>query len=416
MRLFAYDTCTATTVAERWVDGARRHPELLEFRGDAVGNVRTGLDNGGDGSASGTAHLYEPALRSENFAVLATDPSVTTTGSWLTFGAAGDLGGSHLLNHPPGPAGQRDDPVPRHAPSSSPPRDVNLGEGRIEVDGVDAGRVSFVGPERVDGVEVFDTGELAPGDHTIKMVPLSGYTVFNALLVEDLLEPLCGGRRADGRRPERLARPDRHRRPGSRGDGGGRAVRRRRRAGRSRAARRQSAQDGDRAARRGRRLRGPRPAIARRRAWSSAQTRRSCSTARSDLIRGRSRERTRSRSRDRSQTRAESGHESEDPPRQRRPDARPRPRGEAGDDPLPGGRRRLPPRHPRACHGESPRRPPHGCGDGAEDGPRRRAGGRHGDAAARARRAARRPPADARREGDGTRRRRRRHPQRFASP
>ncbi|MDO8186315.1 glycosyl hydrolase family 28-related protein [Conexibacter sp. JD483] len=193
MRLFAYDTCTNTTVAERWVDGARRHPELVEFRATPCGNVRIGLDNGGDGSATGTGHLYELALRSENFAVLATDPTVVTTGSWLTFGAAGDLGGSHLLNHPPDqPASVT---IPFHGTRGVflASRDVNLGEARIEVDGVDAGRVSFVGPERVDGVEVFNTGELPPGDHTVKMVPLSGYTVFNALLVEDQLQPLVPG-------------------------------------------------------------------------------------------------------------------------------------------------------------------------------------------------------------------------------
>ncbi|MDW5592908.1 glycosyl hydrolase family 28-related protein [Conexibacter stalactiti] len=193
LRLFAYETCTGATIAERWVDGARRHPELLEFRASACGNVRIGLDNGGDGGATGTAHLYELDLRSENFAVLATDPTVTTTGSWLVFGAAGDLGGSHLLNHPPEqPATVT---IPFHGTRAVflASKDVNLGEAEMSVDGAVVGRVSFVGPERVDGVEVFNTGPLAPGDHTITMRPLSGYSVFNALLVEDQLVPIEPG-------------------------------------------------------------------------------------------------------------------------------------------------------------------------------------------------------------------------------
>jgi hypothetical protein len=193
VRLVVRDRCDGEVVAERMVDAVEWTRVELSFAvtANACGGVRVGLESADH--LPGWALIDDVAhqVSYEGSWIDSADPRVRLTGSWGVYPGAQDIGGSHLVgfargaNLTVGFAGTR--------AILMGTRDRNLGMGDVYIDGVRHGTADFYAATRVDGVAVYDTGPLPPGDHVFELrttgtknpASTNIYTVFDALVLEE---------------------------------------------------------------------------------------------------------------------------------------------------------------------------------------------------------------------------------------
>ncbi|MPZ96990.1 MAG: hypothetical protein GEU96_19280, partial [Propionibacteriales bacterium] len=192
-RFVARSRCDGSVIDEQVVDARHWSHVTLAFdvTSRACGGIRVALE--AEPGQPGWALVDDIAHQSsyDGSWIDSADPRVQLTGRWSTYAGSSDVGGNHLV----GLAAGADLRVPFTGTRGQllATRDVNLGKADIYLDGVLHGTADFYAPTRSDGVVVYDTGALPPGDHVLELKttgtknPASTniYTVFDALLLPD---------------------------------------------------------------------------------------------------------------------------------------------------------------------------------------------------------------------------------------
>lgn len=192
VRVVVRNRCDNQTIAEQVVD-SRRWTEVHLAFDVAAGQLRCGGVWVGVESIPGQpgwALFDDVNLRTtvdENL-IDSADPRVKKVGSWGTYAAATDVGGTHLVGFSAGANLSLSFTGTRARLLGT--TDVNLGKADIYIDGALHGTADFYSTRRLDGVVVYDTGTLPAGTHTFELRttgtknPKSTniYTVFDALL------------------------------------------------------------------------------------------------------------------------------------------------------------------------------------------------------------------------------------------
>lgn len=192
-RLVARRLCDDVVLAEQLVDAATWTTATLSFDVTTrdCGTIEVGLESVGSDPGWAMIDDITHTTTHEGSWIDSLDPRVQKTGRWTTYSGAQDIGGSHLV----GLAAGANLTVPFTGSRAQlfGTVDVNLGKADIYLDGVLHGTADFYAASRVDGVSVYDTGPLTPGDHVFELrstgtknpASTNIYTVFDALVLDD---------------------------------------------------------------------------------------------------------------------------------------------------------------------------------------------------------------------------------------
>ena len=194
-RLFAYDSCTERVLAQTSVAADSVERASLFFRVDAdCGNIQLGIETSGSGA---WALMDNVVLTNAVQAIDNDDPRIVYTGTWKTYVNAGAWGGTNAIARNVGSV--VDIPFTGTRGVLLALKDYNLGMANAYLDGALVTTADFYAPTKQTGKLIYDTGELADGDHTIRIQftntknPLSTGTiiVFDALLMPTVLPDLA---------------------------------------------------------------------------------------------------------------------------------------------------------------------------------------------------------------------------------
>lgn len=185
-RLYAHDTCTNTTLAQTTVSNTTaRRISLPITVTSSCGRVHVGIDRGT--ATSGWALIDDVALRGQ--VVGNEDPAVRTVGTWgRDWGS--DMGGTH--HHDNGTGNTITIPFTGTRGRVIAPKQPGYGIASVSVDGGTPVTVDLYAGSNRWAQQVFDTGVLPYGRHTIKLTVTgtknassSGtWVAFDALLVD----------------------------------------------------------------------------------------------------------------------------------------------------------------------------------------------------------------------------------------
>lgn len=190
-RFVARSRCDGSVIDEQIVDHQDWTTIGLSFNvtSYACGGITVGLESAGEGSWA----LVDDIIHETDYEgswIDSTDPRVRLAGRWATYSGAQDIGGSHLVGLAAGANLTVDFTGTRARVMGT--KDVNLGKADIYIDGVRHGVADFYRSSRVDGVVVYDTGELPPGNHVFELrttgtrnpASTNIYSVFDALVLD----------------------------------------------------------------------------------------------------------------------------------------------------------------------------------------------------------------------------------------
>ncbi|WP_219950603.1 Ig-like domain-containing protein [Salinibacterium sp. M195] len=164
-QLFAYDTCAAKFLGQRSVSASVAERISFHFRAESdCENVQVGIQTAGDGA---WALIDNVVLDSVVDAIDNDDSTVAYTGSWTTYSNAGAWGGTNAIARNAGAAVEI--PFTGTRAVLLALKDHNLGIARIYLDGDFVGDADFYAPTKLTGKLIYDTGELADGNHTIRV-------------------------------------------------------------------------------------------------------------------------------------------------------------------------------------------------------------------------------------------------------
>lgn len=185
-RLYAHDTCTNTTLAQTTVSNTTaRRVSLPITVTSSCGRVHLGIDRGT--ATSGWALIDDVELRGQ--VVGNEDPSLRTVGTWgRDWGS--DMGGTH--HHDNGTGNTITIPFTGTRGRVIAPRQPGYGIASVSVDGGTPVNVDLYAASNRWAQQVFDTGVLPYGRHTIQMTVAgtknaasSGtWVAFDALVVD----------------------------------------------------------------------------------------------------------------------------------------------------------------------------------------------------------------------------------------
>lgn len=191
-RFVARRTCDNQVLAEQVVEAETWTTSTLSFDVTTrdCGTVEVGLEAAGSSAGWAMIDDITHTTAYEGRWIDSLDTRVQKVGRWTTYSGAQDIGGSHLV----GLAAGANLTVPFTGTRARlfGTVDVNLGKADIYIDGVLHGTADFYAARRVDGVSVYDTGPLAPGDHVFELrttgtknpASTNIYTVFDALVLD----------------------------------------------------------------------------------------------------------------------------------------------------------------------------------------------------------------------------------------
>ncbi len=203
-RLFAYNSCTQKTVASKPVRSADWQTVALTFAAKGTcSNYQVGIESGD--STSGWARIDSVSLTGE--IIDNENPAVKYSGKWHLITDLDFLTSGEVPNPVASIRGQH-----RTAQSSGATveipfegtrakligvRDKNLGKAKVYLDGIYQQTIDFYNPQIQYRHEMYDTGDLTPGAHSINLEAIwtqnsdsSGPSiVFDALRVSPLREP-----------------------------------------------------------------------------------------------------------------------------------------------------------------------------------------------------------------------------------
>ena len=171
VRMFVLNTCTGRTIASRTAASTTPETVALDFTAEGTcGNYHVGFDRDGarGQDAHGWALVDDADLTVRDTVIDDRDPAFTYSGSWSAM----------TLRNP-----FADDYHQALAPAATATvaftgsrgllfglRRSEQGEGDVYLDGVYERRVDFYNRAFVDHQEVFDTGPIADGPHTLTVV------------------------------------------------------------------------------------------------------------------------------------------------------------------------------------------------------------------------------------------------------
>lgn len=198
MHALVRDTCSGDELARRVLSpSSRTHLELRFSLAQTCGNVRMAFRATDDSATDDTgwalvdnAIVHRKIMLDGREIIDNDDPRVTTSGGqWRSFYDQRDIGGIHFTGLSVGATATVEFTGTRAVIVGL--RSHNLGKGDVFVDGTLMGTIDFYWPWYEARVDLFDTGRLPPGEHTIRLVttgeknPLSGgiFTTFDALAV-----------------------------------------------------------------------------------------------------------------------------------------------------------------------------------------------------------------------------------------
>lgn len=139
------------------------------YAADSLGNLSAG---------SAAIAIVDPAMES----VDDRDAIVRYAGGWTVYEHAGHWGGTVVVNRTPGDYVE----IPFYGASGVllAPRNTNYGQARLYVDGVYRETIDLYHPSLLRQQEVFHTGPLTEGLHTLRIETVENkYAAFDALLV-----------------------------------------------------------------------------------------------------------------------------------------------------------------------------------------------------------------------------------------
>jgi hypothetical protein len=166
--MFVENTCTQKTVAAQTLSNTSPETATVDFAADGTcGDYHVGFDRGGH-AGHGWALVDDAQLAIADTVIDDPDSGFSYLGDWSTVGLAGPIGDGYHWGLAAGAA----------AEISFTGRRAfllglghwNNGEADVYVDGELERRVDTYNIALVDHRVLFDTGELPPGPHTLRVV------------------------------------------------------------------------------------------------------------------------------------------------------------------------------------------------------------------------------------------------------
>lgn len=171
VRMFAENRCTGRTVASRTVTSGTPATAILDFTADGTcGDYRIGFDRGGTPGhlAHGWALIDDADLSVRDTVLDDRDPAFSYTGAWTGMNLRNPFGDGYHQALEPGATATIAFTGSRGLLFGL--RRSEQGEADVYLDGVLQRRVDFYNRAFVDHQEVFDTGPIATGPHTLRVV------------------------------------------------------------------------------------------------------------------------------------------------------------------------------------------------------------------------------------------------------